>query len=155
MSRQSLLALTLSSVLFLGACATGGLTGETYTREDARKVQQVQFGNVISVRPVVIEGNREGIVGNLGGGVIGGIAGSTLGDGSGRAIATVIGAIAGGVAGQAAQEKATRKQGQEISIRMESGRTVSVVQEVVEDKFFKPGERVRLLEVNGVTRVTY
>jgi outer membrane lipoprotein SlyB len=155
MNRQSLLALTLSSVLFLGACGTGGLTGETYTREDARKVQQVQFGNVISVRPVVIEGNREGIIGNLGGGVIGGIAGSTLGDGSGRAIATVIGAIAGGIAGQATQEKATRKQGQEISITMDTGRTVSVVQEVVEDKFFQAGERVRLLEVNGVTRVTY
>jgi outer membrane lipoprotein SlyB len=155
MSGHSLLALTLASVLFLGACATGGLTGETYTREDARKVQQVQFGNIISVRPVVIEGNREGIIGNLGGGVIGGIAGSTLGDGSGRAIATVIGAIAGGIAGQSAQEKATRKQGQEISIRMDSGKTISVVQEVAENKFFLAGERVRLLELNGVTRVTY
>jgi outer membrane lipoprotein SlyB len=155
MGRQSLLALTLSSVLFIGACATGGLTGETYTREDARKVQQVEFGNVVSVRSVVIEGNREGIIGNIGGGVIGGIAGSTIGDGSGRALATVIGAIAGGVAGQAAQEKATRKQGQEISIRIDSGRTVSVVQEVIESRYFQAGERVRLLEVNGTTRVSY
>ncbi len=99
MKMHSLLALTLLSVLFLGACATGGLTGDTYTREDARKVQEVKFGNVIAVRPVVIEGDREGIVGNLGGGVIGGIVGSSVGDGSGRALATVIGAIAGGIIG--------------------------------------------------------
>lgn len=155
MKMHSLLALILSSVLFLGGCATGSLTGDTYTREDARKVQEVQFGNVVSVRPVVIEGNREGIVGNLGGGVIGGIVGSTVGDGSGRALATVIGAIAGGIAGQTVQEKATRKQGQEVSIRMESGKTISVVQEVVDEKFFQAGERVRLLELNGVTRITY
>jgi outer membrane lipoprotein SlyB len=150
-----LLALTISSILFLGGCATGGLTGDSYTREDARKVQEVQFGNVISVRPVVIEGNREGIVGSLGGGVIGGIVGSSIGDGSGRALASVIGAIAGGIAGQTVQEKATRKQGQEVSVRMESGKTISVVQEVADEKFFQAGERVRLLELNGVTRITY
>jgi outer membrane lipoprotein SlyB len=155
MKKYSLLAVALLSVLFLGACATGGLTGDSYTREDARKVQEVQFGDVISVRPVVIEGNSEGVVGSLGGGIIGGIVGSTVGDGSGRALATAIGAIAGGIAGQTIQEKTTRRQGQEVSIRMESGKTISVVQEVVADKFFRAGERVRLLKLKGVTRISY
>jgi len=155
MKKYSLLAVALLSVLFLGACATGGLTGDSYTREDARKVQEVQFGDVISVRPVVIEGNSEGVVGGLGGGIIGGIVGSTVGDGSGRALATAIGAIAGGIAGQTIQEKTTRRQGQEVSIRMESGKTISVVQEVVADKFFRAGERVRLLKLKGVTRISY
>jgi outer membrane lipoprotein SlyB len=155
MKTYSFLALTLSSVLFLGACATGGLSGETYTREDARKVQEVHFGSVISVRKVVIEGENEGVVGSLGGGIIGGIVGSSVGDGSGRALASVIGALAGGITGQTVQEKATRKQGQEVSIRMESGKTVSVVQEVIDDIFFQVGERVRLLTLNNVTRISY
>jgi outer membrane lipoprotein SlyB len=42
-----------------------------------------------------------------------------------------------------------------VSIRMESGKTISVVQEVVDEIFFQAGERVRLLELNGVTRITY
>ncbi len=155
MNIHSLLALTLSSVLFLGACATGGLSGDTYTSEDARKVQEVHFGSVISVRKVVIEGENKGIAGSIGGGIIGGIVGSSVGDGSGRALASVIGALAGGIAGQTVQEKATRKQGQEVSIRMESGKTISVVQEVIDDIYFQAGERVRLLKLNNVTRISY
>lgn len=141
--------------LILTACANSSLTGDTYTREDARKVQTVEYGEVISVTPVVIEGDREGLAGNLGGTIIGGIAGNSVGDGRGQAIATTIGAIIGGVAGQATEEKLTRKQGQEIQIAMDGGRTLSVVQEVKDDQFFAAGDRVRLLKLNGVTRVSY
>jgi outer membrane lipoprotein SlyB len=139
----------------LGGCANSGLSGDTYSREDARKVQQVKGGNVLSVRPVVIEGDRKGIIGNIGGAVIGGIAGNSVGDGRGRAISTVAGAALGAVTGQVAEEKLTRKQGQEIQIQMDDGRTLSVVQEVKDNEFFHAGDRVRLLTLNGVTRVSY
>lgn len=144
----------LIALLILGGCANNSLTGDTYSREDARKVQTVEFGEVMSVRPVIIEGDREGIVGNLGGTLIGGIAGSAVGDGRGRAISTVIGSAIGGIAGQAAEEKATRKQGQEIQIRKDNGTVISVVQEVKDQQFFQAGDRVRLLKVNGLTRVS-
>ncbi len=155
MKNRSVLILTLSSALFLGACATGGLTGESYSRQDARQVQQVEFGSVLSARPVVIEGNKDSAVGAVSGGVIGGIAGNSVGDGRGRVLATAVGAIVGGIVGQKVEQNVTRKQGQEISIRMESGETISVVQEVKDNKFFQPGDRVRLLDLHGTTRVTY
>ena len=142
-------------VLTLTACANSSLTGDTYSREDARKVQTVEYGEVLSVRAVIIEGDREGIAGNVGGTLIGGIAGNSVGDGRGQAIATTIGAIVGGVAGQAAEERLTRKQGQEIQIEMDDGRTLSLVQEVKDQEFFTAGDRVRLLELNGVTRASY
>ncbi len=154
MKRSFVAAVVIISGL-LGACANNSLTGDTYTREDARKVQEVKYGSVLSVKPVIIEGDREGAVGNVGGTIIGGIAGNSVGDGNGQAIATTVGAIIGGIVGQSTEEKLTRKQGQEIQIQMDSGKTISVVQEVKEQKFFNEGDRVRLLELNGVTRVSY
>ncbi len=145
----------VASTAFLGACANSGLTGGTYTQEDARKVQEVKYGRVLSVTPVVIEGDREGLVGNLGGTVIGGVAGNSVGKGNGRSIATAIGAVVGGIVGQATEEKLTRKQGQEITIEMDTGRTISVVQEVKDKQFFNVDDRVKLLQLNGVTRVSY
>ena len=145
----------LTVVMLLASCANSSLTGDTYSREDARKIQQVKYGQVLSVTPVVIEGNREGIVGNIGGTLVGGIAGSGVGDGRGQAIATIVGAAIGGVAGQAGEEKFTRKQGQEIAVKMDSGQVLSVVQEVRDNSFFSAGDRVRLISLNGVTRVSY
>lgn len=153
--RQLLLSTTIFASALLAGCANSSLTGDTYTRDDARKVQAVTYGDVISVKPVIIEGNREGIIGNAGGAIIGGLAGNSVGGGNGKSIASVIGAAVGGVIGQASEEKLTRKQGQEIAIRMDTGETLSVVQEVKDKRFFKANDRVRLLELNGVTRVSY
>ncbi|MFT6791371.1 MAG: outer membrane lipoprotein SlyB [Cellvibrionaceae bacterium] len=150
--------LTLFSFLLLvgliSGCANNSLTGDTYTREDARKVQRVEFGRVMSAKPVVIEGNREGIVGNIGGTVLGGIAGSSIGDGRGQAAGTLVGAAVGGILGQLTEEKLTRKHGQEIQIQMDDGRILSIVQEVEDEEFFKAGDEIRLLKLNGVTRVS-
>ena len=146
-------AIVLVSALITG-CA-GGLKGDTYTREDARKVQQVQYGVVESAIPVVIEGNRQGIVGTGAGTIIGGLAGSTVGKGRGAEISAVLGAVVGGIAGSSLEEGLTRAQGQEITVQMEDGRVLSIVQEVEEENFFRPGDRIRLLRLNGVTRVSY
>lgn len=153
--RSFFLIAGLIATVAISGCVNSRLTGDTYSKADARKVQEVRFGQVLSVKPVVIEGNRDGAAGNLGGTVIGGIAGNTVGDGRGQAIATVVGAIVGGVVGKTTEEKLTRKQGQEIQIEMDSGRILSVVQEVKDNAFFNAGDRVRLLELNGVTRVSY
>lgn len=153
--RIILVMLVIGVASVLAGCASSNLTGNTYSRDDARKVQQVEYGSVLSVTPVVIEGDREGLIGNAGGAVIGGIAGNSVGGGRGQSIATVVGGIVGGIVGQATQEKLTRKQGQEIEIEMDTGRVVSVVQEVKGQAFFEQGDRVRLLKLRGVTRVVY
>lgn len=156
MNMQHRFFIILIVLTTITACTTSGLSGTTYSRTDARKVQTVKYGTIESVTPVVIEGRTDGIVGAGSGAVVGGIAGSTVGGGKGRTIATVVGAVAGGLAGQAAEKKLTTKQGQELTIRLEAtGDIISVVQEVENDQFFKTGDRIRLLQYGGNTRVTY
>lgn len=152
MSRILIAFLALTAVLVSG-CASS-LRGDVYSREEARRVQWVQFGTVLDTRPVVIEGRR-GPVGTGAGAIVGGVAGSEVGGGKGKTIATVLGAVAGGVAGQAIEEHATRKQGQEITVQLDEGGTIAVVQEVDQAGTFNPGDRVRLLRIGDYTRVTY
>lgn len=150
MKATKLLAATLLSVL-LAACASSN-SGSVYSRDEARKIQTVKTGVVESVRPVKLEGTKSP-VGTLAGGAVGGIAGSSVGGGRGSAIAAVIGAVVGGLAGSAAEEGITRKDGLEITVKLDGGGLVAVVQEA--DDPFKAGERVRLLESGGTTRVSH
>lgn len=136
--------------VFLTGCA-GGLGGGTYERGEARRAMSVEYGTVESVRAVKLEGTKTP-VGVVAGAAVGGVAGSTVGGGSGRAIATVIGAVAGGVAGAAVEEGVTRKPGVEVTVRLDSGRTLAVVQED-EGEGLRVGERVRVLVDRGTTRV--
>jgi outer membrane lipoprotein SlyB len=135
----------------LGACASSN-SGSVYSRDEARKVQTVKLGVVESVRQVKLEGTKSP-VGTIAGGVIGGVAGSTVGQGRGSAIIAAIGAVAGGLAGSAAEEGLTRKDGLEITVKLENGTLVAIVQEA--DDKFEPGEKVRLVESGGTTRVSH
>jgi len=137
--------------LLLGGCQST-LSGDYYSRDDARRIQTVQYGSVEATRPVVIEGTKTP-VGPVAGGAVGGIAGSSVGGGKGSAVAAVIGAVAGGVAGAAAEEGLTRRQGVDITVRLDSGRVISVVQEQTAQSAFRAGDRVRVLTVNGETRI--
>lgn len=141
----------ISLSFFLAACA-GSQSGSVYSRDDARKTQTVRMGVVESVRLVRIEGTKTPI-GTVAGGAVGGIAGSTIGHGRGSAAAAVVGAVVGGLAGAAAEEGITRKDGLEITVKLDNGTLLAVVQEA--DEQFHPGERVRLVESGGTTRVTH
>lgn len=145
----------LAAALALGGCAQQSLTGQTYSRAEARQVQQVEYAVVKSVTPVVIQGRTDGAVGTGAGAIVGGLAGSTIGGGRGSDIAAVLGAVAGGIAGQRLEESATRTQGQELTLQLDSGKTISLVQEVKNGQFFHPGDRVRVLRNGGTTRVSY
>lgn len=143
----------LTTSLTITGCASN-LQGDTYSRQDARQVQSVQYGTIEDIRLVVIEGTKTPI-GAATGAAVGGIAGSNVGGGKGAAIATVIGVVAGGLAGAAAEEGLTKSQGIELVIRMgDSNKIVSVVQRHDPSKPFYVGDRVRLMTVNGVTRVS-
>jgi len=60
--------------------------------------------------------------------------------------------VAGGVAGHSLEEITTRETGQEITVRLDNNRTISIVQGGAER--FQPGERVRVLSGQGETRVS-
>lgn len=149
--RLSTLILITTLSLFVAACASSN-SGSVYKRDDARKVQTVKTGVVESVRTVKLEGTKSP-VGTVAGGAIGGIAGSSVGGGRGSAIAAVIGAVAGGLAGSAIEEGVTRKDALEITVKLDSGGLIAIVQEA--DEQFNPGEKVRIVEGGGTTRVSH
>ena len=152
MKRLFVAVLALGGMVFLSGCASS-LSSGAYTRDSARQMQTVYYGTVDSVRTVQIEGTKTP-VGTGAGAVAGGILGNQVGGGSGRALATLGGALIGGVAGSAAEEGITRQPGYEITVRLDNGRVISVVQAA--DMAFAPGERVRVIEArDGTTRVTH
>lgn len=67
----------------------------------------------------------------------------------------VVGAVAGGLLGAAAEEGLTRTQGVEITVREDDGTMRAYVQEVEPNQVFRVGERVRIMTVNGTSRVTH
>lgn len=135
----------------LAGCASGLGSGD-YERTEARRAYEVKMGVVQHVRSVRLEGTDSG-VGTVAGGAIGGIAGSEVGGGKGSYVGAVLGAVVGGLAGAAAEEIATRKPGLEVTVRLDSGRTLAIVQEDTGEKF-AVGDRVRLLESGNQVRVT-
>jgi outer membrane lipoprotein SlyB len=137
--------------LCLLACASSN-SGSVYSRDEARKTQTVKTGVVESVRSVKLEGTKSP-VGTIAGGAVGGVAGSSIGGGRGSVIATIIGALAGGLLGSAAEEGITRKDAFEITVKLDGGGMVAVVQEA--DEVFKAGDRVRLVENGETTRVSH
>jgi outer membrane lipoprotein SlyB len=143
------IALVLAALL--AGCASSN-SGGTYSRDQTRQVQTVKMGVIESVRNVKIEGTSSGVgVGT--GAVVGGVAGSAMGGGKGKILTTVIGAVAGGLAGSAIEEKTTGKDGLELTVKLDSGTLLAIVQEA--DEQFHPGDRVRVLEGGGVTRVSH
>jgi outer membrane lipoprotein SlyB len=145
------LTVALLAAVSVVGCASG-LGGGDYERAEARRVMNVRMGIIESVRLVKLEGTKSP-VGTLGGAAVGGIAGSTVGGGKGSAIAAVVGAVVGGIAGSAAEEGMTRKQGVEVTVKLDNGEILAIVQEDGGEGF-KPGERVRLLQDGRTTRVT-
>ena len=154
MRKSALLVASFTvAALALTGCQSS-LTGDTYSRDEARTVQTVRMGTIESLRPVKIEGTKTPI-GAGAGAVVGGVAGSTVGGGRGSIVAAVIGAVAGGLLGSATEEGLTRTQGVEITVREDDGSMRAYVQEVQENEIFRVGERVRIMSVNGTSRVAH
>ena len=148
---RTLSVFVLALAVTLGGCISSR-SGEAYSRDQARQIQEVQTGVVEHVREIVIEGTQSGI-GGVAGGAVGGIGGSEIGHGKGSRAGAVVGAVLGGVAGGALEEVATRKKGYEITVRLDTGRTIAIAQEA--DETFKVGERVRIVTGGGVSRVSH
>ena len=140
-----------TSVGGLAGCASSN-AGNVYSRAEARQAQVVKFGTVEAIQPVRIEGTRS-YLGAATGAVLGGLAGSTVGGGTGQKAAVVAGAVAGGVAGQAAEQHLTQADGLELTVRLENGNVMAIVQEQGEQQF-QVGQRVRIVQHNGTYRVS-
>jgi outer membrane lipoprotein SlyB len=143
---------TALCALALGGCAYHGGSGH-YRGYEARGEQSVRYGVVESVRDVRIQ-HRDSGVGAASGAMIGSIAGSHAGGGYHGHIAGAIGgAILGGIIGQGIERSANDHPGLELTVLLDSGRVIAVVQPA--DEAFRAGDRVRILSGRGLTRVTH
>lgn len=138
-------------LVILQACASS-LEGDVYSRNEAQSSMSFQWATIEAIKPVVIEGDRSN-KGALAGGLIGGAAGHAATGSSTQPLVTAVGAVAGAIAGQAVEEKATRAQGAEISLKMDNGEHIIIVQEVKNLGEFAVGERVRVIAGSGKLRV--
>ncbi len=145
-----------SAAVVLGALAVGGCAyhggSADYRAYQVQGEQTVRFGVVETVREVRIQPRETG-VGGASGAVLGGIAGSHAGSGHGHVAGAVAGAIIGGIIGQEIERSGNERRGIEVTVQLDSGRYLAVVQEA--DEAFRAGDRVRILSGRGTTRVTH
>ena len=145
---QRLCVVVLAGITLAGCTNTDTLSGDVYSANEAKQVQSVSYGTLVSVRPVKIQGGDENnVIGAIGGAVLGGFLGNTVGGGTGRSLATAGGAVLGGVAGQGVQGAMNKTDGVELEIRKDDGNTILVVQKQAASRY-SVGQRV-MLASNG------
>ena len=144
------------TLIVLSACLLTGCAnnpyGDTYTLGDTRQIQNVSYGVIIKTEAVNIEGEGSG-VGTFAGAAVGGILGSKVGDGTGSQIAAIAGGLLGGVAGNKAAKGVTKRNGVNLTIKLDGGNTIAVVQEVNPNMLFRIGQRVQLNRQGNTARV--
>lgn len=137
----------LAGVLMLAGCAGSGY------RTEPLPVEPERSGVVEEVRAVPLGDRGSSIAGTIAGGSVGAVAGGNVGSGRGSQAASVAGAVAGSIAGNVLAGNVGSRDGVEITVRLDSGRQLLIVQPDGEQ--FKPGERVRVLSDRRGTRVTH
>lgn len=103
-------------------------------------VQVLDFGRVVATRDVVVDGEKT-LLGISGGAAAhpGGYSAASTGEVVAQAAAAVVGAVAG----SAIEEAVTREKAQELTIELDDGRVVVIIQEVPDGRF-QQGDRVQV-----------
>ena len=150
--RFAVVASALVGVTFISGCAQPSASSNVYTYSQAQREQVVRVGTVTGVRPIVIKNDATTGAGMVAGGALGGVAGNSVGGGNGRTLAIVGGAILGALAGNAVEDQTGRRDGLEITVRLDNGemRVIALAGDIP----IVVGQRVQLVSGAGPTRVT-
>ena len=151
MKKTIVISTLLVSLLAMQGCAWRDYSDSTYADGETQRAHSITMATVVSVRTITIERGVTG-AGAAAGGSVGGIFGNRIGKGNGPIAGAVVGAVAGGLAGQAIEGELAKTKGLEISLRLDDGQMIAVVQGVNET--FKAGDRVRVLTAEGKSRVS-
>ncbi len=155
MKTYGIIGISFFSLIFLGCESTSNHSRYPITSTGLAK--ELDRATVIDVREVVIDGTSSGI-GSYGGGVAGGAIGGTVGaDLSGTSLGAATGAaggmITGAVVGPKIEKAMTSKRAQAITVQLDEGGTLVVVQELREPRF-NIGDPVRVdSNLAGAARV--
>lgn len=130
-----------------------------YDRNKAVPVEQVLFGQILSVRNIteqeLIRDKNQGWK-SFGGALIGGAIGNQFGSGSGRDVATILGAIIGGSIAHNRNPEYREKTLHlvELMIKVDNGDEYMVVQDLDRRMPFKSKDDIRMVYLtNGSVRI--
>lgn len=142
---QTTLIGLIATAIMLGFGGCAARSG--YTQHNVGEVQVVYHGTVVAER--VVEIGDEG-TGTVLGAIAGGVLGSQVGKGSGKTAATIGGAVVGGAVGH----EVAKSTGQELTISLENGQTITTVMRLDKNNpfYFRKGDRVSVYMTSG--RVT-
>ncbi|MCI0752180.1 glycine zipper 2TM domain-containing protein [Teichococcus vastitatis] len=123
----------------LAACAPQQ-TGSSYSSGAVGRAASVNYGTIVGLRPVQVQGGGSGI-GTAAGAVAGGVGGSFIGgDWRSNALAGLGGALLGGLAGNALGGGVSGGNAVEYFVREDNGGDISVVQ--TGEEGLQAGDRV-------------
>lgn len=151
MKISRLILVFVASTVFLSGCAHR--SQNNYNYDEVGKSSAVSFGTVVAVREIDITGQNTGL-GAVGGAAAGAGIGSQIGSGSGNAAAVVGIAVAGAIAGAVAEQAISDRKGIEYTITLQTGITLTIVQEApADERIMAVGERVMVQNSGGYQRV--
>jgi outer membrane lipoprotein SlyB len=145
------LLLCLLAAASLAGCATSN--PDVIRREDAQRMTTLQDATVLTVRPVVVDGNQSG-AGGVVGGVVGGIAGASMRGQRESVVGGVLGAVAGAVIGNAIERSSTKEEALEITLQLRNGERRAIVQAKGKETF-QPGDAVLIITSGSKVRVAH
>ncbi|MGH6912848.1 MAG: hypothetical protein ACREH3_03990 [Geminicoccales bacterium] len=138
----------LAGGLLLSGCSHP--SSETYSAGDVGRTIETTEAQVISSRIVRVAGDTNA-VGPLAGGALGAAGTGLIFD---KGLAAVIGGVVGAGAGYLAQQQANNREGIEYMLRMDDGRTVTLVQNRAAEEQPLPDGTPVLVQISGqYTRV--
>ncbi len=140
----------LTSLAFMATLISlnSGCAGKALDASRAGSISESYSGVVVANEAVHIKGDGKwtSILGMIGGGVLG----NQIGSGEGQDLATMAGVMVGAAAG----EDMDVRNAQRITIKLDSGKTITTVLPIDDNNptMYKAGDRVTLFITNG--RVT-
>ena len=134
------------------SCANSSLKPDTYDRESVQKVSNVLYGEIVTLKKLTIEGETKS--GTIVVGQEGAAAGTQVSDSKPESeIGAVIGGAIGATLGGNVSKNIQSVEGIQLTINMDDGRTISVVQETSQYSF-SIGDLVEVISTKGKTRVS-
>lgn len=127
--------------LLVSACASSSGAKNRYPVAHSGIAHKLEQGTVVSVQEVIIDGQAT-LIGTSGGAAVGsavGIAASgpieSTGDYQQAALTGAVAGVVGAVVGRQVEKQLTQKKAQELTIKLDSGEMIIVVQERREPPF--------------------
>lgn len=148
------ITVTLAAFALVAGCA--GLPGPQYGEqaapvETAGVPETARYGKVAALETIKVDKEARFGVGTVVGAVAGGLLGHQFGGGSGKTLLTIGGALAGAAAGTAAESKLDQKDAQKVTVDMQTGGRLTIVQPP--DSRLKTGMPVRVTGSGETARV--